>query len=66
MLKGAACFTGIALCATLFSAPLLASAFSSTSFDRPLAFEPNHGQLASKVKWTTRAPGYQVFIAGVQ
>jgi len=54
MLKGAACFTGIALCATLFSAPLLASAFSSTSFDRPLAFEPNHGQLASKVKWTTR------------
>src|SRR5262245_59666845 len=63
MLKGALYFSCIALCATLFSAPLLASAISSKPFDRPLAFEPNHGQLAPKVKWATRAPGYRIFIA---
>src|SRR5262249_4249996 len=32
-------------------------------FHRPLLFEPNHGQVASEVKWLARGSGYQLFFA---
>jgi hypothetical protein len=37
---------------------------TSTSFDRPLVFEPNLGQSPSQVSWTARGQGYQLYLTG--
>ena len=55
--------TIVIACAALFCAPLQASTTSSTSFNRPLVFEPNTGQFAPEAQWIARGPAYQVFIA---
>ncbi len=63
MFKGILYTTTVIVGAAFFRAPLQASAASSTSFNRPLVFEPNHGQFAPEVQWMGRGPAYQIFIA---
>src|SRR5262245_14889783 len=46
--------TIVIACAALFCAPLQASTTSSTSFNRPLVFEPNQGQFAPEAQWIAR------------
>src|SRR3984957_15227403 len=48
----------------LLSPALLVAATHSTSFDRPLVFEPNVGQAPSQVSWTARGQGYQLYLTG--
>ena len=51
---------------TLFSVILSATLLTAEPrpqpqpFDRPLVFEPNHGQAPASVKWLARASGYQI------
>src|SRR6202161_4151976 len=49
--------------ALLVAAPNSAAP-TSTSFDRPLVFEPNLGQSPSQVSWTARGQGYQLYLTG--
>src|SRR5256885_2459597 len=49
--------------ATILSANLLAAP-NSRSFDHPLVFEPNRGQVAPEVQWLARGRGYQIFVTG--
>jgi len=50
------------LCFAMLSPALLAATPNPSSFNRPLAFEPNRGQAAAQVSWTARGEGYQLFL----
>jgi hypothetical protein len=50
------------LCIAMLSPAMLAAAPNPTTFNRPLAFEPNRGQAPSQVSWTARGEGYQLFL----
>jgi Beta-propeller repeat len=50
------------LCIAMLSPAILAAAPNPTTFNRPLAFEPNRGQAPGQVSWTARGEGYQLFL----
>jgi Beta-propeller repeat len=56
------CLRSVVLCSAMLSPALLAAAPSPTAFDRPLAFEPNLGQVPGQFSWTARGQGYQLFL----